>query len=661
MQSFARHIRRSCLSALSLLISVSAFGCASSSSASDSESEEAMSAASIGPILASMGGKPCEGHADYTCLDFPVPLDHANPDGEHIAVRFAVRPASGVRKGMLVTVAGGPGDPGVDAIYDYAKIDKRFPAEFDLVFFDLRGVGGDKPLNCPNAAAAFGVDPPGTDTSAEERSTVKATRRFVDACAHETGRRHNQLALYNTEQAIRDLEAFRAATKQRKLWIYSLSYGTQFSQTYATTFPSRVAALVLDGVVDLTVTGTQFEADLVAAQNKVLDDALSTCDRDEACRRDLGAAASSFDAVAAAFAKGPVSVRFPLPSGRTEQRPLSRAAFDAVVSSSVSSPSSRASLLRAVAAAHRDDNWVPLLRQSYANQNVDPVTFKAGPPGAMSQGVFYSFLCNDYGRDEADAQASADAYMRQGDRIESRFPRTYSGYYGMLPCAFWPNVKGPVSRPAPFSGGDYPTIIVSSADDAAVPVAHGEAIFPHVRNAAIVTANGGSHVMYGRGISCLDAKVTSVLLDGKLPEARRSTCDAKVIADYAPLGPAAVSGAAQVPEALLAVDRALEAIPEYQYWDGEAPSAVGCDGGGTLAFEYKGDDVALTFHQCSFTKGLALDGAGTFSQKAERLTLQVRAALDSGVAGDVTYDRTKATVSVRGAIGGQHIDAKLTR
>ena len=86
-----------------------------------------------------------------------MPLDHFDPTSSRtIDVVFAVRPATGARKGMFVTATGGPGYSGVSvADYYTSFFDSALTRRFDLVFFDQRGLALSGGLTCPNAAAAY--------------------------------------------------------------------------------------------------------------------------------------------------------------------------------------------------------------------------------------------------------------------------------------------------------------------------------------------------------------------------------------------------------------------------------------------------------------------------------------------------------------------------
>src|SRR5688572_3892567 len=87
--------------------------------------------------LEELGGYQCA-DSDFTCVNVTVPLNHLDPqDTRTIEVVFAVLPASGERKGMFVTVFGGPGGSGLLSADSYTSyFDPRIPESFDIVFFD---------------------------------------------------------------------------------------------------------------------------------------------------------------------------------------------------------------------------------------------------------------------------------------------------------------------------------------------------------------------------------------------------------------------------------------------------------------------------------------------------------------------------------------------
>jgi hypothetical protein len=162
-------------------------------------------------VLAALGGIPCP-NSDFTCVTLGAPLDHDHPDdGRTIGVTFAVLPASGERKGMFVTVVGGPGGSGLAVADNYtAAFDPSIPEHFDVVFFDQRGMGASGGLQCTNAAAAYYQVEMDPLTAEGEVAMAGEAESFAGACAAEMGG-DDLLPYIGTDQAIEDLEAFRQA------------------------------------------------------------------------------------------------------------------------------------------------------------------------------------------------------------------------------------------------------------------------------------------------------------------------------------------------------------------------------------------------------------------------------------------------------------------
>ena len=145
---------------------------------------------------------------------------------------------------------GGPGGSGIGVADDYlSAFDARLTENMDIVFFDQRGVGPDHGLECPKAQGKFDL----TDiTVAKPDEAIAAARKFATDCPAELKSR-DLLGFVDTGAAIRDLEEFRQKIGAPKVWIYGESYGTQFSQQYATLYPTAVKGVVVDGVVDLAL------------------------------------------------------------------------------------------------------------------------------------------------------------------------------------------------------------------------------------------------------------------------------------------------------------------------------------------------------------------------------------------------------------------------
>src|SRR5689334_12892689 len=202
--------------------------------------------------LDKLGGYPCP-NSDFTCVKLTVPLNHFAKDRPLTTeVVFGVLPATGERKGMFVIATGGPGTSGLASADSYtATFDKSIPEHYDIVFFDQRGAYQSGNLQCPNAVAVYYAADWDAATPEQEKDLIQTAHTFADDCIKEMGVDPAVLPFYGTNQAIEDLEAFRQAMGDEKMWLYGESYGTQFVQTYTATYPEHVAGLILDGTVDL--------------------------------------------------------------------------------------------------------------------------------------------------------------------------------------------------------------------------------------------------------------------------------------------------------------------------------------------------------------------------------------------------------------------------
>src|SRR3954471_3163468 len=99
---------------------------------------------------------PCP-ESIFTCITIRVPRDHFTSSGPTVDVTFALHRATATtRLGVFVVATGGPGTSGIAAADRYvAMFDPAIVRDFDLVFFDQRGIGQSTPFRCPNASIAF--------------------------------------------------------------------------------------------------------------------------------------------------------------------------------------------------------------------------------------------------------------------------------------------------------------------------------------------------------------------------------------------------------------------------------------------------------------------------------------------------------------------------
>ncbi|HTP09531.1 MAG TPA: alpha/beta hydrolase, partial [Anaerolineae bacterium] len=608
-----------------------------------------------GKILEQLGGHPCPDKSAFTCVTLAMPLDHFNPaDPRTIQVTFAVLPATGNRKGMFVTATGGPGTAGIAVADSYtAAFDPSIPRRFDIVFFDQRGVALSGGLTCPDAAAAYYQTDWRAVTPQQEAAVKAAARTFSQTCVGEMGN-PDILPYLGTQQAVEDLDRFRQIMQDEKLWLYGESYGTQYAQTYAGAHGDHLAGLILDGTVDLTLSGFEFYAQQAQAFNDTLDATLRACNDDVSCADDMDSdAVAAYDHLAARLDRHTLPFRFPLPVGGLAKRDFTFADFEVAASGQMYAEGDRMLFNRALAALASRDDAVPLARLLYLSLGLDPQTLDAVPDPSYSDAIYYAVECQDYGYPGATPDEKADNYLRAGDPIEAAIPHLASLFYGDLPCAYWPNATTNLTRPAPLIAAGIPTLVLGATADPATPVNNGVSVYQHLQNGYLITEQGGPHVIFGRGNGGVDNMVTDFLVKGKVPQQRETTCDGVVADEYVPLAPRTAAAFGNPLDALVSVETEINYLPEYYYWDGVKPADAGCAVSGQLHFEPNGAKVAFNLNTCAFTDRFTVTGTGSYDSAKDRFVLTV-------ITGgrwrcDLKYARTAGNTKVTGVCDGKPV------
>lgn len=578
---------------------------------------------------------PCD-LSDLSCTTLTLPLDHrANDPDKTIDITFALSFATVESRGILFYQVGGPGASGLASADSYlSSFDESLTQYMDIVFVDQRGTGPNHGLTCPVAQARFDA----ADVSITDPETAKSTARtYVTDCIAELDR-SDILPFVASDQAIRDAEAFRRAIGAPKVWLYGESYGTQFVQAFATAFPTAVKGVILDGVVDLSLDSHGFYTAYTLASEAILARTLAGCADIGPCARDMGGdAAAVFDKLKNRLEQGPIPVSYTLADGQAVQRDLTSGLFDASAFYALYSPEGRAEFLRALAAGGRG-NLVPLLQLGYANMYIDPETEVGIADPGWYGAAFFAITCTDYDTGPGTPEMRADRILAQAAELAPQAPRLLRSFFQeQLACAYWP-FQGPAERPAPYAGGDWPTLILNSDADPITPISMAYDVMDNAANAHGVFMRGGPHVIWGRGLACPDSIVQALLFDGDLPVAREQHCQQDLIEGYEPL---TLTDPAQMTDPV-AVARAVH-TELYQnialsVWDGVDSVTIGCDFGGTLTATGTDAGTDYSFAECRFWPDLSLSGVGievNMGEPDDSMTLGLTAS--SSQSGAITY------------------------
>ena len=249
------------------------------------------------------------------CATLTVPRDYDDPGagtfGLAVARRRAERPD--LRMGVLVFSPGGPGLPGTPGLIsgsDRFSVDLR--ARFDVVSWDPRGVSVGARVDCVDDPDFFrGLDP--TPESPQEAARLsQRAGDFIAGCVERSGK---LLSYVSTVASARDIDLLRAALGEQQISYLGVSYGAALGAVYATLFPERVRAMVLDGGYDPAAPPDALTAQGATAREQVLRVILEGCAADRFCYfHNAGDSPAAFARLMALLDVAPMPVAEVLPA-----------------------------------------------------------------------------------------------------------------------------------------------------------------------------------------------------------------------------------------------------------------------------------------------------------------------------------------------------------
>ena len=440
----------------------------------------------------------------YDCASVAVPRDWAAPvAGQTYGVQL-LRVRSQTqhnRIGSLLINPGGPGASGVDlAVYlSFGQALGGLPTaitdRFDIVGFDPRGVGRSDPIRCISGAdkdAINGVDPDPV-SQADFDKVVALNRRVADGCRRKYG---DQLSLFSTEQAARDMEAIRAAVGDAKTTYLGYSYGTLLGATYAHLYPGSVRALVLDGAVDPKEGSVSASETQAKGFERAFGNFVTWC---KATPQRCAIAPDPRGAVTDAMAKAKhAPVR-----GNDGREATPGWIFTAVVAS-----------------MYVESDWQRLA------QAIDEL------PTGRAGGIFD--LADAYIQRERNGTYSnlTDALLTVScvdatdapsvtriRQLQSQWRAKYPLFGGalamsILPCAFWPGHRDPY--PTGPAVGAPPIVVVGTTGDPATPYENTAELATILGTGHVLTWEGEGHTAYPH-TACIANAVDAYLIDLRVP------------------------------------------------------------------------------------------------------------------------------------------------
>ncbi|MCF3131125.1 alpha/beta hydrolase [Streptomyces olivochromogenes] len=431
------------------------------------------------------------------CTTLKVPLDYARPRGRQIKLTLSVAGDANAPRTLVVN-PGGPGEPGIGtAQLVWSQLPADVSAKYNVVSFDPRGVGASTPVSCGDTRRLIkhpaGPYTPTTDAQEQARRTV--ARKVAEQCY---AKAKDLLPYITTENAARDMDRIRAALGRDKMDYLGYSYGTRLGATYATLFPSHTGRMILDSVVDPTVTtyASQYEQD-PALQHRAEQFFAWVAKKDETYHLGTSAAkvSATWDAVRKKLDAHPAGGR----AGSAE--------LDDLLASGMYTDLEWADVAQPVADYRRGD-------ASALVGTTDQLALGSVVPARLA----YNCVDDAWPRDWA-------TWHRETAAAAPKSPLfAWLNSWYSAPCAFW---KAPTARPVKIGSAHVPPVLLLQAkDDAATPVVGARRMHQALTGSGLVVAGGGNHGQYlFDGNACMDRHGSRYLLTGRLP-AEGATCPA---------------------------------------------------------------------------------------------------------------------------------------
>ncbi len=413
------------------------------------------------------------------CGTLRVPLDRSHPAAGTIPIGFELYVRTDTaqpRQGMLASIEGGPGYSTTADRDSRLELSRPLMRHRDLLLVDLRGTGLSHPLTC--------------------RAFARSTSRYIvraGRCAAELGPARD---LYDTHQAVEDVADVLAAlhVADGTVDLYGDSYGTYFSQAFATRHPEYLRSLVLDGAYPTPGTDPLF-SDLATATQRALR--IAWCRRNPACADPVVIVAGF---VAELRQRPIVGYARDADGTRVRVRVDETAVSGMIQSGYWNLPMYRDLIAAFEAYAAGDDR--PLLRLAAETREVNG---GGADPRSWSEGLYLAVTCHDYPQpwNVADGVLARRAAFDAG--IAGADPATYAPvsargwlgfeYEGAGACLRWPAPA--TNDPAVPQGAtwpDVPTLVLNGDLDNITPSADAQAVAARFPHATFVELQNSVHV-----------------------------------------------------------------------------------------------------------------------------------------------------------------------
>jgi len=421
------------------------------------------------------------------CGKLEVPENYQQADGDKIVVNFAVLPAidDSEYKAPLMFLAGGPGQAAVELATGLNRVFREVRKTRDIILVDQRGTGKSSPLSCEFEAV---------DNVYSALPDALNPQEVKDCVAQFKG----DVTQYNSENAIRDFDAIRAALGHEKLNIYGGSYGTRAGLVFMRMFTESLESVVLDSVGPIEVPIGMFGQSGARSFNLLIDN----CKNSESCNKAFPNLAAEFQAVKERLAKAPASIDILHPRLGT---PTKLVIDDTKFTGN----------LRFQLYGMEGRSMVPLvIHQAFLGNYQPLVGLMARTEGEqlVYTGLLFNIVCNEDMPRLSVADKAADA--------NNNFDGKDSQLAWDMVCPFFPEYR-PSDDFYQSVTADIPTLILSGNLDPVTPPSNGEYSAKSLPNSHHIIVENASHTV---AMSTCASDIIQEFLTSKTPKKLDESC-----------------------------------------------------------------------------------------------------------------------------------------
>ena len=399
--------------------------------------------------------------AQVKCGKLQVPENYSQPNEAQISINFVVLPAidNSDNKTPLMFLAGGPGQAAAELAAGLRRVFNEVRKTRDLILIDQRGTGESHPLQCEEALEQdiYSLTP--EDLSAQD---------IKDCLATFSG----DLSQYNSENAIRDFDAVRAALGHEKINIYGGSYGTRAGLVYMRMFPQSLRSVVLDSVAPIEVPIGLFGQSSARSFSLLLDN----CQKELSCQQAYPELEQEFNTLMTRLEHNPAEVSIAHPRLGTQTKfVINKAKLLGTIRMQLYSVASR--------------SLVPLvIHQAYLGNYMPLAGLVAQSEGGMGiyLGLLFNIACN-----EDFPRISVTNFEQDAN---NNFGGSDSHFGFKMVCPLWPQYR-PSEAFYQTVTADIPTLILSGNLDPVTPPSNGDYSAKSLPNNHHIVVNNAAHTV----------------------------------------------------------------------------------------------------------------------------------------------------------------------